>query len=103
MKQHITKEQFDELSEKGKKEFKEWLDKKDYYVLKILGIPKYEINIGIMIEFLDEHLQGLCLDLDINKGKVGGNCYINGNTISSLNPPEFCDALWEAVKEILNK
>jgi len=89
MKQHITVKQLNELSEKGKKRLRKWWDKDEQYV-KHYPLPL--LSIGQMIEFLvkndafDDNWQGSvilpCRFDEINK---------------------LCDALFSAVKEVLEK
>ncbi len=89
MKQHITPEQLNELSNRGKKASVEAFEHE--------LLP----NIGQMIEFLDE--QG-CL-LKIIKGRESGDYYISDwRNVSQIGlKHSLCDALWEAVKKILEK
>ena len=67
MKQYITKEQFDELSNKGKEKLLDWILAKKYLVIasaspKInkqakvehFALRGYALSIGQMIEFLDD-------------------------------------------------
>lgn len=107
MKQHITRNQFEELSIDGQhKLFNALFPNIPMHPMSLRGGIKYgpvDINpeyltIGRMIEFLEEqkvewptHLFGTDHD-----GKVYFAYYKNGNPI-----PEFCDALWETVKERL--
>lgn len=104
MKQTITQKQCNELSERGKKIMKSWLEKKNYFMVRILGVPKYEINIGIMIEFLDEYgkdKQGADKYFPIERDKLKWNL---GYQIGfGESDKELCDALWSACKEVLKK
>lgn len=93
MRQNITKEQFDELNDTLK-------DK----ALKVFGFGYEYINIGTMIEFLDESINkslgeswyGLLFNGgDENDGSAG--------TVYQNYEGELCDALWEAVKQILEE
>lgn len=108
MKQHITEQQLDELSEKGKRElakwFVKWMESKDTYC------PNHEyklndkeflplLSIGQMIEFLDEKnslFEFHYFDLFIveDYGTDGKEW---------LKPKDWCDSLWEAVKKELNE
>ena len=96
MKQHITKKQLNELNEKQAKKLRDYLTNhspnlipgdfmwKDRWLLT-------KLNIGQMIEFLDEKW------LEILGDWSGSDCdYFPDNK-------ELCDALWEAVKEVLKK
>lgn len=113
MKQHITTKQLDELSEKGKKRLSKQLPKyknpgglpKKGLILTVSGYHQIGelplLSIGQMIEFLREHVSfAIYMDLlviskneHISKpGKEWHIAYV-----------ELCDALWEAVKEVLEK
>lgn len=119
MKQHITIEQLNELGEKGKKQLRKWYYPKrsngDLIIYHepinpvfrnttmifgerpMYGDPTPLLSIGQMIEFLDEH------DVDI---LTSLQCEQPAHDFSSeymFKPKDWCDALWEAVKEILNK
>ncbi|MHA1401835.1 MAG: hypothetical protein ACTSQE_15910 [Candidatus Heimdallarchaeaceae archaeon] len=90
MKQHITKEQWDELKYKEQQQLVgkgEVVKEKDIYWLRF--------NIGQMIEFLgDEWWKGL-FDLIAEQKKNG----LEYRIITRYT--NICDALWEAVKEKL--
>lgn len=102
MKQNITIEQINELSEKGKERLITWLYAHDYED-QIFNIPTCgeenccmesvieELSIGQMIEFLEEHNYW-----SIGKGVVPLS--LSGNNIEKIS-----DALWEAVKYILEE
>lgn len=99
MKQHITLEQFDKLSTKQKNRLLKWALNKEYVVRlpngidDLLGRPYYVplLSIGPMIEFLDKE--------QIELFKSGSGWTIDDNAYHA----ELCDALWDAVKEVLNK
>lgn len=99
MKQRITTKQLNELSEKGKKRLRKWWKEK-----KIGDISEWKqtykaykytlplFNIGQMIEFLgDEWFAYISLQ---NKDDL--------KQFMVAKPEAICDALWLAVKEILN-
>lgn len=97
MKQHITVDQIEQLTKKGKvnyvglqKKYK-WFD----YQMTWLNDKVYFLNIGQMIEILNK----VDIDVRLKNGKQQGIGYINGNR----KEKELCDALWECVKEILEK
>lgn len=125
MKQHITVEQLNELSEKSRKnlikrfKFRKgdwicWSHLKGFTGPELLNIEPavnfeniYEcyplLSIGQMIEFLDDndayafgkYLTGTnCRSWQVKKVKVKQAISQRAN---------LCDALWQAVKEILNK
>jgi len=81
MKQHITVEQWNELEEDKQQEIRK--------VLKGGKFGWMQLSIGQMIEFLgDSYFYTI-------QGKLGP---MQWTTIEFL-----CDALWEAVKEVLNE
>lgn len=114
MKQHITVKQLEELSEKGKERLVEWMyslmpqpTKGSCYILPTDNDNQisFFMTIGQMIEFL----------LDQKKVFTGYDslCETNGFHLhlnygieiffNDAGEKEFCDALWEAVKEVLEK
>lgn len=120
MKQHITPEQLEELTPEGKEKLRAWWKPQegDLYVHidqieTVCRQCSYENNsiteeyikrhvlllsIGQMIEYLDEHNEFFALEkltvfsFVLNDGENGG-----------IVNKEPCDALWEAVKAVLNK
>lgn len=112
MKQYITEEQYNELSENQKKTWEKSMRNKGYTMEKVYGppgqywpfIPDSILNfpsIGEMLEFLGDHTNGIYsypVIEDEDGKKYLQSKYINGNTLEDL-----CDWLWEAVKEILEK
>lgn len=116
MKQHITVEQLKELDEKGKKKLREWWKIKDgniYWfpkdeernegtaVFKYGMIPDDKdtplLSIGQMIEFLGENWYHRLFYFTTVTGGYG----LSG--LMKRYDGEFCDALWMAVKEVLNE
>lgn len=98
MKQKITKKQLNELDQKGKNTLYHWFEKKDFDLVAYEDEDSFLYYplpaIGQMIEFLDEQEE-------LNNG-----WYIeNGKrlTIDIFGKGELCDALWEAIKDILDK
>jgi hypothetical protein len=107
MKQHITPKQLAELSEKGKEKYFRWVSK--YYPVKDAGgaCSGYRgplLSIGQMIELLKEkgweaielgeiHSKNACI-VHCLRGKSAGKWFIEKTR---------CDALWQAVKEVLEK
>jgi hypothetical protein len=111
MKQHITVEQLKELSDKGFDNLNKWVFRnltKDANKVPIKYLGKVEdyhltttedeylLSIGQMIEFLGEDwFYHLFNGGDCNSGDCG-SVYKDYNG-------ELCDALWYAVKEVLEK
>ena len=126
MKQHITVEQLNELSEKSKEKLWDWCleigrigteYKKEHkdcpsphtgdcvtYVLPLLSI-------GQMIEFLDEHTNLRITKYIITPNEIDKQDLWEIETRVSpvfkyndlyTRSEKLCDALWEAVKEVLN-
>lgn len=107
MKQNITVQQLNELSEKAIERLKEWNKNSEPYYMTTDGI-KHELSflpimsIGQMIEYLDEV-------------EAEGNDYIDvsygdGHTWRDIGPimlwndtnkENLCDELWKAVREVL--
>jgi hypothetical protein len=96
VKQHITEEQFNELSFHASNMLADWMGKHKYKNV----FP----TIGQMIEFLDEHLERHgYIDQYHDHNIVVGEAGWNGDVSIGWNDyEELCDALWEAVKEVLN-
>lgn len=114
MKQHITVSQLNQLNKKGKKRLDEWFCRQPYtYTLTSIqkvGETGFKNNspllsIGQMIEFLDEN--GFYIDnfmeQFISKDKKYWEItYLWLDRAHVVSKTELCDALWEAVKEVLN-
>ncbi len=101
MKQHITEKQFNELSEKNKQQWKDWMVKKGYYSgsyqeedYVIDGFP----NIGWMIEYLDVYKQ-----LTIAQREIEGTICTQVSIFTNRIYKQLCDTLWQATKEKLEK
>jgi hypothetical protein len=96
MKQHITDKQLNELSIDAKIKLRTWLlqncpSKEDDY------IQLANLTIGQMIEFLKEHCKLVDTQSWIKYGSV-----IYGEDKKNKQSEELCDALWEAVKEVVS-
>lgn len=120
MKQHITWHQLEELSNKGKKRLLKWWE--DYYAGEVIegakdvfceeeyceGHPaQYDhysslLDIGQMIEFLEDSLKGWDLHQYDNGGWAIG-MWDDGDFVEKNMMGELCDTLWQAVKEVLEK
>jgi hypothetical protein len=113
MKQHITVEQFDELSNEAKTKLFEALFhnipnhpmncfKAVYY--GPVNINNEYITIGRMIEFLELHPieEENDILMHIYQGSRSFVAWKAWHVDDDLKI-EFCDALWEAVKEVLEK
>lgn len=86
MKQHITTEQLNELSEKADTKLRKW--GVEHTSCWMFSADRTTPNIGDMIEFL----------LDRSTGSWFVNHDI-GNAVSE----DMCDTLWEYTKEVLEK
>jgi len=98
MKQHITEEQLNELSEKGMERLLNWLNRHypfDINNSKEIAIAEQGLSIGQMIEFLEENDDSIYVDSDGQKynDKIA---YVSG-----IRGATLCDDLWEAVKDVL--
>jgi len=93
MKQNITPEQLIELSFEAGAILTKWARERG----KPVGIDDdLRLSIGQMIEFLDDNGVDLLHAL---------NCEVPAYDFSSeyiYEARDWCDALWEAVKEVLN-
>lgn len=118
MKQHITPEEWG-VFERGNPKAAKKL--RDYYAewqleyqqemypnqFVTLGFDPIFVwfNIGQMIEFLDEHTNELGMQYNDKDARwfvwYGGN-EKHPYTTDYENSSKLCDALWEAVKEVLN-
>ncbi len=114
MKQHITVEQSRELSEKGQNKFSDWLINETdwaptikveplvkqadggYSIVKKMTTGEQHITIGRMIEFLGEKLVGFWR----GEGRKGWEVDVGMTTYKA---DVLCDALWKAVKKVLEK
>ncbi len=110
MKQYISPEQLNELSDEGKRKLKEYQD------FNYMGkIPSSErkllaLSIGEMIEFLDTNLEVVNISKYVEKdAPADNNIWWNGciakiftwSSVSYYKAEELCDALWKAVKLVL--
>lgn len=119
MQQNITVEQLNKLSKKGKKRLREWwkpndidlsysslfgvriyasfFNKNDIEIMKFSKKNDREIypllSIGQLIEFLIEYEQK----------KYGSAMYLLEEYSGVEDEDGLCDALWESVKEVLEK
>lgn len=120
MKQYITIEQFEKLPIKSKKKLLTWALGKEYVVRlpngidDLLGKHYYVplLNIGQMIEFLDwsdmqiymdkpptEYMKKHHPEKSIQQWIVQDGDYENSSKF--YRDDSICDALWQAVKEVL--
>ncbi len=117
MKQHISIEQLNELSDKGKEKLLDWWqgstegalidnlggcgdDEHCAYRLTCFeDVPP--LSIGQMIEILDEYKEIEQFD------PIPSSAYVSQRftykRIIWIKDIEFCDHLWQAVKEVLEK
>lgn len=112
MKQHITIEQLNELSPKAKEKLRQWLgdprklatrenpNEEEKMILdNYLDLPL--LSIGLMIEFLDEHDYNWHDDAFTDDGGVGDDNW--EEFWVRRKDRELCDALFEAVKQVLEE
>jgi hypothetical protein len=98
MKQNITTKQLNELSEKGKDKLITWMMNCGYVTVEVNleeDIPL--LSIGQMIEFLDEQF------VELHQTSSFWGVRLKKNKYVVEKPKELCDALWQAVKEVLEK
>lgn len=95
MKQHITVEQLNDLSEKQLRNYLKWIDEKYY---RSSGVWNENlISIGQMIEFLYQNETVVIESEDRESPHMG---WIVNKKYRAV---ELCDALWQFVKEVLEK
>ena len=90
MKQEISVEQYAELPEKQQLYFLEWMEKRGY---------SHIATIGQMLEFLAAHLPKSIFFR--SHAKKFTQHYWTVQTQLKDYHDELCDALWEAVKDVL--
>ncbi len=96
MKQCITQEQYEELSDKARMKFIEWtLSRGDHAVT-------YR-SIGHLMWFLDEHLLSGWWQLRRDSGKTEWMIASKYGPGHDETFPELIDALWDAVKMVLEE
>lgn len=107
MKQHIAIEQLKELTPKQMDKFLAYMNDKDYMphgsqmMLHNDGWYMAQfLNIGQMIEFLDVKVGSPYEGGFIDYKELEHKWVVNNGPYYYAD--ELCDALWEAVKEVLN-
>jgi len=103
MKQHITPDDIQQLSEEGQANYLKYFAGKDDSELvgNISGkIIHPLLSIGQMIEFLDERVK--CLSCMKNQ-QEGADEWIVAYVNYLHKNKELCDALWEACKSVLEE
>jgi hypothetical protein len=113
MKQNITTEQLNELSQDAKEKlyialFPDMIEDENRKIVgfrQIIDINPEYLDIGRLIEFLDENIVNSNIDICQHKPYDDGWFWSVTTKIENKDTesPELCDALWEACKEILNK
>jgi len=116
MKQHINSQQWNELSKVAQRKVEDLFNPETEPELR-WAVHYFQINIGWMIEFLNEsgeysllkvhsevlglpHNWGVGIIKDYN---LGEGWVENEYIIKYQENVELCDALWEAVKKELEK
>jgi hypothetical protein len=95
MKQHITPEQFNELSDIAKDKLHKWFSAKGYYDQELNN--GLLLSIGQMIELRSE-------EGSITAYKIG----VDGDRINAINlewsdKEELCDKLWHYTKHLFER
>jgi hypothetical protein len=93
MKQYITSEQYNELSDEAKQKFVVW------HLTQPIEATAYR-SIGHLIWFLDEHITGWW-KIERSSTKDAWRVQAEYVNFDDEGGPELCDALWDAVKMIL--
>lgn len=99
MKQHITPKQLNELSEKGKEKLRKWLEKHPLEYKFTVGKPSAILSIGKMIEFLGDDKAAKAMLTGWEQDNLGWE----GQCLDLVHIDKLCDALWKAVKKVLEK
>lgn len=110
MKQHISLQDLNELSEKGKERLDAWIEIKTDRGEGYIGTGvcnecgnKLTLNIGQLIELLGNDYWRVIADDWKNDKYVGIEWGTGIDDFKSPKPEELCDALWEPVKQILEQ
>jgi hypothetical protein len=110
MKQRITLTQFNRLNKKQKEKIIKWSRTCKSFMDEIQEggyDPNYILlNIGEMIEFIIDNERKECdifIERVIKWRFEGDHGIIWGSERGTLEYDELCDALWEAVKVVLNE
>lgn len=114
MKQHISIDQLNELSDKGRDAFEKYvLSKKLPYAATDKNILQPLLSIGQMIEFLDEHGEFIGGHVSGDESQIWKDdrgwalAHLRSDILmgylreSSDQHKELCDALWMATKNVL--
>lgn len=113
MKQTITFDQLNELSPEAIKKLQQYFNR-DLITKKPIpekywwSVSPSQLSIGEMIEFLTNNGKNFSMGYDRNPDMwtfVSGKWWANskGEIKDGQEYPELCDALWEAVKEVLEQ
>lgn len=110
MKQHITQDQLNSLSDKERYAIAGWADQKDDLdwpwssdgIIRKGKLPLF--TIGNLIWFLDEHIGSGWWQVQRNGEKTGWRIFSKyGPDFEENEFPELIDALWSAVKKMLEE
>lgn len=99
-------DQLSELSLEAKQNLLDWFIRTENR--PVVDDMSLRLCIGQMIEFIDENREGFWVDWSIiqdnNRGKPSWYIHEQNNSVEPTKRyvnQELCDALWQAVKEIL--
>lgn len=107
MKQHITDHQWNELSDEAKFKIRKWYNNPIIDKWKLS--TNLSLSIGQLIEFLMDNTNGKSIDLENHvegvRGYVSRVAFgrVKSPVLVAWNKKELVDALWEAVKEVVEK
>jgi hypothetical protein len=98
MKQEITQEQYDSLSNQGRQKYLAWVFEKqsinkDYHVA-------YR-SIQHLIQFIDDHIKDEWWHIERETDKTGWRIQSRYIDFDEDDATELVDALWDAVKVLL--
>lgn len=103
MKQHITKEQLNELTPAQRQRYEDWIGSKVAATTTVWAVAEWNVSIGHLIWFLDEHIDTGWWSMNKSSyPKVWTVMTKDDVGIEEADRKELIDALWEAVKAVLS-
>ncbi len=104
MKQQITQQQYDSLSTQSKTKYAQWIADNE----KKHGTHRAEYDIeywtiGNMILFIDDHIEEGWWNIEREGDKIGWRVQSKYIEFDEDDEPELIDALWNAVKVLLEE
>lgn len=100
MKQEITQDQYESLSEQGRTKYLTWVFEKQS-ITKDYHIAYRSIHHLIM--FIDDHIEEGWWNIEREGDKIGWRMQSKYVEFDEDDAPELIDALWSAVKVLLEE